>query len=78
MRIYAKIYSIIAVALGAFNACSLIHDDPEDCQLYTPEGVPYAYVAVAFNTGMNTSTRSNPTGGEMVMIWNPDNRMKIG
>lgn len=64
MRIYAKIYSIIAVALGAFNACSLIHDDPEDCQLYTPEGVPYAYVAVAFNTGMNTSTRSNPTGGE--------------
>lgn len=64
MRIYAKIYSIIAVALGAFNACSLIHDDPEDCQLYTPEGVPYAYVAVAFNTGINTSTRSNPTGGE--------------
>lgn len=64
MRIYAKIYSIIAVALGAFNACSLIHDDPEDCQLYTSEGVPYAYVAVAFNTGMNTSTRSNPTGGE--------------
>lgn len=64
MRIYAKIYSIITVALGAFNACSLIHDDPEDCQLYTSEGVPYAYVAVAFNTGMNTSTRSNPTGGE--------------
>lgn len=64
MRIYAKIYSIIAVALGALNACSLIHDDPEDCQLYTPEGVPYAYVAVAFNTGMNTSTRANPTGGE--------------
>lgn len=64
MRIYTKIYSIITVALGAFNACSLIHDDPEDCQLYTSEGVPYAYVAVAFNTGMNTSTRSNPTGGE--------------
>ena len=64
MRIYAKIYSIITVALGALNACSLIHDDPEDCQLYTPEGVPYAYVAVAFNTEMNTSTRSNPTGGE--------------
>lgn len=70
MRIYAKIYSIIAVALGAFNACSLIHDDPEDCQLYTSEGVPYAYVAVAFNTGMNTSTRADendledPTGGE--------------
>ena len=64
MRIYTKIYSIIAVALGVLNACSLIHDDPEDCQLYTPEGVPYAYVAVAFNKGMNTSTRSNPTGGE--------------
>lgn len=64
MRIYAKIYSIIAVALSALNACSLIHDDPDDCQLYTPEGVPYAYVAVAFNMGMNTSTRANPTGGE--------------
>lgn len=64
MRIYAKIYGIIAIALSALNACSLIHDDPDDCQLYTPEGVPYAYVAVAFNTGMNTSTRSNPTGGE--------------
>lgn len=64
MRIYTKIYSIIAVALGVLNACSLVHDDPEDCQLYTSEGVPYAYVAVAFNTGINTSTRSNPTGGE--------------
>lgn len=64
MRIYAKIYGIIAIALSALNACSLIHDDPDDCQLYTPEGVPYACVAVAFNTGMNTSTRSNPTGGE--------------
>ena len=64
MRIYAKIYGIIAIALSALNACSLIHDDPDDCQLYTPEGVPYAYVAVAFNTGMNTSTRANPTGGE--------------
>lgn len=64
MRIYTKIYSIITVALGVLNACSLVHDDPEDCQLYTSEGVPYAYVAVAFNTGINTSTRSNPTGGE--------------
>lgn len=64
MRKGNRIYGIITVALGVLNACSLIHDDPEDCQLYTPEGVPYAYVAVAFNTGMNTSTRSNPTGGE--------------
>ena len=64
MRKGNRIYGIIAVALGTLNACSLIHDDPEDCQLYTPEGVPYAYVAVAFNTGMNTSTRANPTGGE--------------
>lgn len=64
MRKGNRIYGIITVALGVLNACSLIHDDPEDCQLYTSEGVPYAYVAVAFNTGMNTSTRSNPTGGE--------------
>lgn len=64
MRKGNRIYGIIAVLLLSLGACSLIHDDPEDCQLYTSEGVPYAYVAVAFNTGMNTSTRSNPTGGE--------------
>ena len=64
MRKGNRIYGIIAVLLLSLGACSLIHDDMEDCQLYTPEGVPYAYVAVAFNTGMNTSTRSNPTGGE--------------
>ena len=64
MRKGNRIYGIITVLLLSLGACSLIHDDMEDCQLYTPEGVPYAYVAVAFNTGMNTSTRSNPTGGE--------------
>ena len=64
MRKGNSIYGIIAVLLLSLGACSLIHDDMEDCQLYTPEGVPYAYVAVAFNTGINTSTRSNPTGGE--------------
>ena len=64
MRKGNRIYGIIAVLLLSLGACSLIHDDMEDCQLYTSEGVPYAYVAVAFNTGINTSTRSNPTGGE--------------
>ncbi len=70
MRKGNRIYGIIAVLLLSLGACSLIHDDMEDCQLYTSEGVPYAYVAVAFNTGMNTSTRADendledPTGGE--------------
>ena len=51
-------------------SCSLIHDDDLDCQLYTEEGVPYAYVSIALNTSAATpSTRAegdggNPTGGE--------------
>ena len=62
-RLYTYYIYMLLAALG-LPGCELIHDDDMDCQLYTPEGVPYAYVAVAFNTGMNTSTRSNPTGGE--------------
>ena len=47
-------------------SCSLIHDDDLDCQLYTEEGVPYAYVSIALNTSAATpSTRAdNPSGGE--------------
>lgn len=47
-------------------SCSLIHDDDLDCQLYTEEGIPYAYVSIALNTSAATpSTRAdNPTGGE--------------
>ncbi len=47
-------------------SCSLIHDDDLDCQLYTEEGVPYAYVSIALNTSAATpGTRAdNPTGGE--------------
>lgn len=48
-------------------SCSLIHDDDLDCQLYTEEGVPYAYVSIALNTSAATpSTRADddPTGGE--------------
>ena len=49
------------------SSCSLIHDDDLDCQLYTEEGVPYAYVSIALNTSAATpSTRADddPTGGE--------------
>lgn len=50
-------------ALG-LPGCELIHDDDMDCQLYTPEGVPYAYVSIALSTAMTPSTRANPSGGE--------------
>lgn len=37
-----------------------------DPQLYTPEGVPFAYVSIGFSTGMNPVTKAeeDPTGGE--------------
>ena len=36
-----------------------------DPQLYTPEGVPFAYVSIGFSTGMNPVTKAEtPTGGE--------------
>lgn len=64
MRIYTKIYSIIAVALGVLNACSLIHDDPEELG-YREDGSAYAYVSLTIHTGTTGNvTRSNPTGGE--------------
>ena len=60
---------LLAVAL--LPACSLIHDDDLDCQLYTEDGVPYAYVSIAINAATATpGTRAegdeggNPTGGE--------------
>lgn len=64
-----RINNIIHVAwlfLSMMGGCTLIHEEPADCQLYTPEGKPYAYVSVGFRTGMNTSTRADddPTGGE--------------
>lgn len=56
---------MMLAALG-LPGCELIHDDDMDCQLYTPEGVPYAYVSIALSTAMTPSTRAtdDPTGGE--------------
>ena len=56
---------MLLAALG-LPGCELIHDDDMDCQLYTPEGVPYAYVSIALSTAMTPSTRAadDPTGGE--------------
>ena len=56
---------MLLAALG-LPGCDLIHDDDMDCQLYTPEGVPYAYVSIALSTAMTPSTRAadDPTGGE--------------
>lgn len=59
------LFAGLLFAVG-LSACSLIHDDDLDCQLYTEEGVPYAYVSIALNTSAATpSTRAdNPSGGE--------------
>lgn len=45
-------------------ACSEEEVVPPDPQLYTAEGVPYAYVSVGFSMAMNPITKANPTGGE--------------
>ena len=60
---YTYCIYVLLAALG-LSGCELIHDDDLDCQLYTPEGVPYAYVSIALSTAMTPSTRANPTGGE--------------
>ena len=62
-RLYTYYIYMLLAALG-LPGCELIHDDDMDCQLYTPEGVPYAYVSIALSTAMTPSTRANPTGGE--------------
>ena len=64
-RLYTYYIYMLLAALG-LPGCDLIHDDDMDCQLYTPEGVPYAYVSIALSTAMNPSTRAadDPTGGE--------------
>ena len=70
MRKQGHIKRLLCVGLlfsVGLSSCSLIHDDDMDCQLYTEEGVPYAYVSIALNTSATTpSTRADddPTGGE--------------
>ena len=65
-RLYTYYIYMLLAALG-LPGCELIHDDDMDCQLYTPEGVPYAYVSIALSTAMTPSTRANPTGGEEIL-----------
>ena len=64
-RLYTYYIYMLLAALG-LPGCELIHDDDMDCQLYTPEGVPYAYVSIALSTAMTPSTRAadDPSGGE--------------
>ena len=70
MRKQGYIKRLLCVGLlfaALLPSCSLIHDDDLDCQLYTEEGVPYAYVSIAIHTAPSTpGTRAgdNPTGGE--------------
>lgn len=59
-----------AAALGLLLSClfgvvACSDEEVPDPQLYTPEGVPFAYVSIGFSTGMNPVTKAEtPTGGE--------------
>lgn len=61
--LYAKATLAALLAAPLLWACS--EEEVPDPQLYTPEGVPFAYVSIGFSTGMNPVTKAEtPTGGE--------------
>lgn len=61
--LYAKATLAAFMAAPLLWACS--EEEVPDPQLYTPEGVPFAYVSIGFSTGMNPVTKAEtPTGGE--------------
>lgn len=61
--LYAKATLAALLAASLLWACS--EEEVPDPQLYTPEGVPFAYVSIGFSTGMNPVTKAeDPTGGE--------------
>lgn len=60
--LYAKATLAALMAAPLLWACS--EEEVPDPQLYTPEGVPFAYVSIGFSTGMNPVTKANPSGGE--------------
>lgn len=61
--LYAKATLAALMAAPLLWACS--EEAVPDPQLYTPEGVPFAYVSIGFSTGMNPVTKAeDPTGGE--------------
>lgn len=63
--LYVKATLAALMAAPLLWACS--EEAVPDPQLYTPEGVPFAYVSIGFSTGMNPVTKAeeeDPTGGE--------------
>ena len=61
--LYAKATLAALLSAPLLWACS--EEEVPDPQLYTPEGVPFAYVSIGFSTGMNPVTKAEtPTGGE--------------
>lgn len=61
--LYAKATLAALLSAPLLWACS--EEAVPDPQLYTPEGVPFAYVSIGFSTGMNPVTKAeDPTGGE--------------
>lgn len=61
--LYVKATLAALMAAPLLWACS--EEEVPDPQLYTPEGVPFAYVSIGFSTGMNPVTKAEtPTGGE--------------
>lgn len=64
MKLIQKIV-IGIIGVCCLASCSLIHSDEDDCQPYTPDGDPFAYVSLRITTGhTNSVTKANPTGGE--------------
>ncbi len=64
MKLIQKIV-IGIIGVCCLASCSLIHSDEDDCQPYTPDGEPFAYVSLRISTGrVNSVTKANPTGGE--------------
>ena len=69
MKLIVKIGTAVA-GLYCLASCNLIHSNDMDCQHYTPDGIPFAYVGISLSTGKaNQVTKADddhqlPTGGE--------------
>lgn len=65
---FGKVAALELLLSCLFGVVACSDEEVPDPQLYTPEGVPFAYVSIGFSTGMNPVTKAeeeeDPTGGE--------------
>lgn len=63
---FGKVAALGLLLSCLFGVVACSDEEVPDPQLYTPEGVPFAYVSIGFSTGMNPVTKAeeDPTGGE--------------